>query len=223
MLNQKHGKVFAFLGLSLLLILALALTVGGVSVAVAAPAEPLAASEKSIHPPAQRENLDEATTPEKQAVNPEIAEDMRVLFEEMTLVQLLWEQDSYARTACAGNGLNNIQPQAKGSIIVIPNAGDLSVDGSNVSIKLSPGGEITFIPRAQDQRIQVPMDVGGKVEGEEVLSLTLDEAKEIMAAGKLVWTAKDDGPYGNGHGLPGHIAECDPLFDQALFEEVDES
>jgi hypothetical protein len=67
------------------------------------------------------------------------------------------------------------------------------------------------------------MDVGGKVEGEEVLSLTLDEAKEIMAAGKLVWTAKDDGPYGNGHGLPGHIAECDSLFDQALFEEVDES
>jgi hypothetical protein len=33
-----------------------------------------------------------------------------------------------------------------------------------------------------------------------------------MAKEKLIWTAKDHGPYGNGHGLPGHIAVCDPLY-----------
>ncbi|MCQ3980792.1 MAG: hypothetical protein DPW09_45915 [Anaerolineae bacterium] len=139
--------------------------------------------------------------------------EMEVLFEEMTLV---WLQDepvyAYAITACAGNGLNNIQPLAEGPMILIPNAGDLSVAGSNVSIKLQPDGEIEFIPRVQGQRIRVPIDVGDKLAGEEVLSLNLAEALELMTAEKLIWTAKDHGPYGNGHGLPGHIAECDPLY-----------
>jgi hypothetical protein len=139
--------------------------------------------------------------------------EMEVLFAEMTLV---WLQDepayAYAITACAGNGLNNIQPLADGPMILIPNAGDLSVAGSNVSITLHPDGEIEFIPRVQGQRIRVPIDVGDKLAGEEVLSLSLEEALELMAEEKLIWTAKDRGPYGNGHGLPGHIAECDPLY-----------
>jgi hypothetical protein len=147
---------------------------------------------------------------------------MRVLFEEMTLVQLLWEQTGYARTRCAGNGLNNIEPLSEGPMILIPNAGDLAAGGSNVSVKLSPDGEITFIPRVQGHRIMVPMDVGDKQEGEEVLSLSLDEAMQLMAAGKLVWTAKDKGPYGNGHGLPGHIAACDPSFDEAVYLKWEE-
>jgi len=104
-------------------------------------------------------------------------------------------------------------------MILIPNAGDLAAGGSNVSIKLSPDGQITFIPRVQGTRIKVPMDVGDKWEGEEVLSLTLDEAMRLMAAGKLVWTAKELGPYRNGHGLPGHIAICDPLFDESVYLE----
>lgn len=138
--------------------------------------------------------------------------EMKVLFEEMTFVQLLSESYARVETICAGNGLNNIAPSPDGPIILIPNAGDLSVDGSNVSIKLSPEGEITFIPRVQGQRIRVPMDLGDKLAGQEVLSLTLEEGMQLMAAGKLIWTAKDYGPYGNGHGLPGHIAACDPLY-----------
>jgi hypothetical protein len=97
-------------------------------------------------------------------------------------------------------------------MVLIPNAGDLSVDGSNVAIKLSSDGQITFIPRTQEQRIRVPMDLGDKVEGQEVLSLSLDEARRLMAAGELIWTAGNHGPYGNGHGLAGHIAECDPRY-----------
>jgi hypothetical protein len=59
----------------------------------------------------------------------------------------------------------------------------------------------------------------GNVEITEVPSLTLAEAEKFMAAGRLVWTAKGQGPYGNGHGLPGHIASCDPLYDEQKFEE----
>jgi hypothetical protein len=135
----------------------------------------------------------------------------------MTLVHLLSEQTGYARTACAGNGLNNIKPLPGGPMILIPNAGDLAAGGSNVSIKLSPDGEVTFVPRTHGQMIRVPMDVGNKIEGQEVLSLTLNEAMQLMAAGELVWTAKDTGPYGNGHGLPGHIAACDPSFDESVY------
>jgi hypothetical protein len=47
----------------------------------------------------------------------------------------------------------------------------------------SPDGEITLIPRLQGHRIMVPMDVGDKREGEEVLSLSLDEAIQLMASG----------------------------------------
>lgn len=55
-------------------------------------------------------------------------------------------------------------------------------------------------------------DAGDKLAGEEVLSLSLEEALELMAEEKLIWTAQNRGPYGNGRGLPGHIAECDPLY-----------
>jgi hypothetical protein len=138
--------------------------------------------------------------------------DVRVLFEEMTLVQVLWERTWYAETACAGSGLMNVLPAADGPRILIPNAGDLSAGGSNVSIKLNPDGEILFIPRVQGQRIRVPMDVGTHRAGDEVLSLTLSEGLDLMNAGQLVWTHKDKGPYGNGHGIPGHIALCDPQY-----------
>jgi hypothetical protein len=142
----------------------------------------------------------------------ETSEDLRVLLEEMTLVQLLSETYARVETVCAGNGLNNIRPSPAGPIILIPNAGDLSVDGSNVAIKLAPDGEITFIPRVEGQRIRIPIDLDQKRVGYEEPSLTLAEAKQLIAAGKLVWTAKGFGPYGTGHGLPGHIAECDPLY-----------
>jgi hypothetical protein len=138
--------------------------------------------------------------------------DMKVLFEELTFVQLLSEEYARVETVCAGIGLNNIKPSPDGPMILIPNAGDLSAGGSNVMIKLSPNGEITFIPRVPGQRIRVPMDVGDKLTGWEVESLTLDEAMQLMAADKLVWTARWYGPYGNGHGLAGHIAECDPRY-----------
>ena len=153
----------------------------------------------------------------------QLAHERQVLFEEMPLVQLLSEQDGYAKTVCAGSGLNHVKPSPDGSIILIPNAGDLAVDGSNVSIKLSPDGQITFVPRTQGQKIRVPVNVGGKVEGEEVLSLTLDETMQLMAGGHLVWTAKDQGPYGNGYGLPGHIAACDPSFDESVYEDYIDS
>jgi len=144
--------------------------------------------------------------------------DMKVLFEEMTLVQLLSEEYARAVTACAGVGLNNIKPLPDGPMILLPNAGDLAVNGSNVAIKLEPNWEITFIPRVPGQRIRVPVDVGDKVAGQEVSSLSFDEAMQLMAGGRLVWTAKDYGPFGNGHGLPGHIAECDPHFSEVVYE-----
>ena len=52
-----------------------------------------------------------------------------------------------------------------------------------MALCLSPEGEITFIPRLQGHRIMVPMDVGDEREGEEVLSLSLDEAIQLMVAG----------------------------------------
>jgi hypothetical protein len=151
------------------------------------------------------------------------AEDRRVILEEMTLVQVLAEDTGYAKTECAGNGLNNIQPSASGAKILVPNAGDLSADGSNVSIKLHPDGEITFVPRVQGQMIRVPMTIGDKLEGQEVLELTMAEANQLMAAGKLVWTAKDQGPFGNGQGLPGHIAVCDPQYNETTWTQFLES
>ncbi|MBE7556298.1 MAG: hypothetical protein HS126_35045 [Anaerolineales bacterium] len=182
--------------------LAVLLSLPGWSQAIAQASEPVTATAEANPLPAIEAASAILYTPE-----------MRVLFEEMTLV---WLQDepayAYAITACAGNGLNYIQPLADGPVILIPNAGDLSVAGSNVSIKLHPDGEIEFIPRTQGQRIRVPIDVGDKLAGEEVLSLSLEEALELMAEEKLIWTAKERGPYGNGHGLPGHIAECDPLY-----------
>jgi hypothetical protein len=152
-----------------------------------------------------------------------VAEDRSVLLEEMTLVQVIAEETGYAKTECAGNGLNNIQPSPDGPRILVPNAGDLSVDGSNVSIKLDTDGEISFVPRVQGQMIRMPMTIGDKLEGQEVLELTMDEANQLMAAGQLVWTAKDQGPFGNGHGLPGHIAECDPMFDESTWSDFAES
>jgi len=171
------------------------------------------------------------------------AHDRQVLFEEMPLVQLLSEQDGYAKTVCAGGGLNNVKPSAEGSIVLIPNAGDLSLDGSNVAIKMDPSGQITFIPRTQGQLIRVPLnpkpgvsleaaddtDNNGNVnkseefQSKEVPSLTLDEAMQFMASGHLVWTAKDQGPYGNGYGLPGHIAACDPQFNEDVYKDFTES
>jgi hypothetical protein len=139
-------------------------------------------------------------------------EDWRVLMEEITLVQLLSESYARVETVCAGNGLKNIAPSPDGPKIIIPNAGDLSVEGSNVAANLDSDGTITFIPRVPGQRIRVPMDLGDKLTGHEVTSLTLAEARQLVLAGKMVWTAKGQGPYGNGHGLPGHIAECDPLY-----------
>ncbi|MBE7472150.1 MAG: hypothetical protein DPW09_35500 [Anaerolineae bacterium] len=149
--------------------------------------------------------------------NPYGSETMRVLMEEMTLVWLQSEEYAHIVAACAGNGLKNIQPLADGPMVLIPNAGDLAVEGSNVSIKLTPDGQITFIPRTIEQRIRVPMDVGDKVAGQEVLSLSLAEAEQLAAAGKLTWTASNQGQFGTGHGLPGHIAECDPQYNEEFY------
>lgn len=145
------------------------------------------------------------------------SETMRVLMEEMTLVWLQSEEYAHIVAACAGNGLKNIQPLADGPMVLIPNAGDLAVEGSNVSIKLTPDGQITFIPRTIEQRIRVPIDVGDKVTGQEVLSLSLAEAEQLAAAGKLTWTASNQGQFGTGHGLPGHIAECDPQYNKEFY------
>jgi hypothetical protein len=160
-----------------------------------------------------------ATEQTEAAISTPMTHDVKVLLEEMTLVQLVSEQTGFAETECAGNGLNNIQPLPDGPMILIPNAGDLAAGSSNVSIKLSPDGEISFIPRVQGQKIRVPADVGDKVEDEEVLSLSLDEGLQLMADGELVWTVKDTGPYGNGHGLPGHIASCDPQYDESVYQK----
>lgn len=221
MFNQKYKKVFAFLGLSLFLVIALAWTAGGgADIASAAPVESQDTLEQAVLPPAQAGDDDEVTY-EHPTVDPAAAaEDMRVLFEEMTLVQLHDQEYGYARTTCAGIGLNNIQTSSEGPIVLIPNAGDLSVDGSNVSIKVSPEGEITFIPRTEGQMIGLVTNVTDDgVEITEVPSLSLDEAQQLMLAGRLVWTAKDQGPYGNGHGLPGYIAACDPVFDEGQYED----
>jgi hypothetical protein len=149
---------------------------------------------------------------------------LNTLLNEMTLVWLQDEsEDGYIRTACLGNGLNNIQALAEGSIVIIPNAGDLSLAGSNVAVKLSPDGQISFIPRTQGQLIRVPADVGDKVAGQEVVSLSFDEAQQLIAAGHMVWTADNQGPFGNGHGLPGHIASCDPQFDEEVWDNFDDS
>ena len=138
--------------------------------------------------------------------------EIRGLFEDMTFVQLEADINGWAKTSCAGVGLQNIAPLASGPKILIPNAGDLSVAGSTVAVQLNPDGEIIFIPRTPGQRIRVPMDVGQMKMGDEVLSLTLDEGMRLMAAGMLVWTAEEFGIDGSGHGLPGHIATCDPRY-----------
>ena len=160
----------------------------------------------------------EGTNVEIQQAKPVEPGVLQTVLEDMTLVWLQAEQEEYAVTACAGNGLNSIQPVASGPIVLIPNAGDLSLAGSNVSIKLSPDGQFTFIPRTQGQLIRVPMNVGDKVAGQEVLSLTFDEMRQFAAAGHLVWTADNQGPFGNGHGLPGHIASCDPQFTEEAWD-----
>ena len=167
--------------------------------------------------------------------------DRQVLFEEIPLVQLLSEQDGYAKTVCAGSGLNNVRPSPDGSIILIPNAGDLAVAGSNVSIKLDPSGQITFVPRTQGQLIRVPVNVNDKpyiapttndsgksnkddvTPTKEVVSLTLNEGLQLMDHGHLVWTANNQGPYGNGFGLPGHIAACDPQFNESVYKDFRDS
>lgn len=137
---------------------------------------------------------------------------IKVLMEEMTLVQVVSESYARIEAVCAGVGLKNVKPSPNGPMVIIPNAGDLSVDGSNVAIRISETGEMTFIPRVPGQRIRLPMDLGDKLAGQEVTSLTFLEGMKLMAADKLYWTARDKGPYGNGHGLPGHIASCDPRY-----------
>lgn len=229
MSDQKHKKASPFLGLRLLVITALVLVMGSfTSIAAAAPVESLLARDDLL-PPAQEGADEDEDEDEDEADDVPIglrafdpvaaAEDMRVLFEETTFVQLLWEEDYYAATACAGVGLSNIQPSPEGPIVLIPNAGDLSLSGSNVSVRMDPDGTITFIPRVQGQMIRVPIAVGDKQAGEEVLSLSLDEGRQLMEAGLLVWTAKDQGPQGTGHGLNGHIANCDPRYDDEQFKE----
>jgi hypothetical protein len=137
---------------------------------------------------------------------------MQTLMDEMTLVWLHSEEYANIISSCAGVGLRNVSPYSGGSIVLIPNAGDLDVDGSTVAIKLYPGGQVEFIPRTVGQLIRVPVDVGNKTAGQEVLRLSFEEGMELSESGHLVWTASDQGPYGNGHGLPGHIATCDPRY-----------
>jgi hypothetical protein len=189
-------------------------TVALTEVAKPSPSE---VEKEAVTSAAEVEPAPESAPQQTAAIPAPITHDVKVLLEEMTLVQLLSEQTGFAETVCAGNGLNNIQPLPDGPMILIPNAGDLAAGDSNVSIKLGPDGEITFIPRVQGQKIRVPADVGDKVAGEEVLSLSLDEGLQLMASGELVWTVKDTGPYGNGHGLPGHIAACDPQYDESVY------
>lgn len=137
---------------------------------------------------------------------------MQTLLDEMTLVWLHSEKYANIISSCAGVGLQNVSPYSGGPIILIPNAGDLDLDGSTVAIKLYPDGQVEFIPRTQGQLIRVPVDMGNKTAGEEVLRLSFEEGMELFESGHLVWTASDHGPYGNGHGLPGHIATCDPRY-----------
>ncbi len=152
------------------------------------------------------------------AANPALATfvpttpSMGVLFDEMTLVWLHSEEYARIIASCAGLGLRDVAPNPAGPMVLIPNAGDLDIAGSTVALKLHPNGQVEFIPRTQGQLIRVPADVGNKVTGEEVLSLSFEEGLELMEEGYLVWTAQDAGPYGTGHGLPGHIATCDPSY-----------
>ena len=194
MFNQKFiiktSKLLIFF--SLLWLLALVVSACGSSAApTAAPA------------PAAPVDQKQAVTPAKPAA-PAAQTDSRVQFlmEQMTFVQLLSEENGYARTACAGNGLKNIQPAADGPKVLIPNVGDLSLAGANVSVKLNPDGTLEFIPRTQGEKIRVPMKVGSKAEGEETLSLTFDEGQQLIIADKLTWTGKDTPD------APGHIADC---------------
>ena len=143
---------------------------------------------------------------------PSDTSDVDVLLEEMTFVQVLSEEYARIEAVCAGTGLNNIKPLADTPKILIPNAGDLDVNGTTVAIRLDPGGEKTFIPRVSGQRVKLPLDVGNQEIGDEVTSLTFEEGLHLMAAGNLIWTAKGRGLDGTGHGLPGHIAECDPRY-----------
>jgi hypothetical protein len=192
-------------------------TVALTEVAKPSPSE---VEKEAVTSAAEAEPTSEMASEQMAAASPTpMSHDVKVLLEEMTLVQLLSEQTGFAETVCAGNGLSNIRPLTDGPMILIPNAGDLAAGGSNLSIELSPDGKITFIPRVPGQKIRVPADVGDKVEGEEVSSLSLDEGLQLMAAGNLVWTVKDTGPYGNGHGLPGHIAACDPMYDESVYQK----
>jgi hypothetical protein len=159
-------------------------------------------------------NPDQTSSSEQPAAEPNPTL-LNTLMQDMTLVWLEGEDYAFAKTVCAGTGLNNVELPASGTTkILIPNAGDLAVNGSNVAIEMDANGEITFIPRTPEQRILVPMAVGERTAGEEVLSLTLAEVQELAAAGGLVWTAQNEGPYGDGRGLPGHIAACDPLYEE---------
>jgi len=215
MLNQV--KVVSLLALSLLFVMVLALGLGvwgTASVATAASIEPQPAAEVVVLPPANHDD-DEMVIPPVEVSE----EDKRFLLEEMTFVQLLDEQYAYASTVCAGNGLNNIEPVADGPIVLIPNVGDLSLDGSNVSVKLEPNGEMSFIPRTQGQMMRVPGDIGDMLHGQEVLSLSFDEGMQFITTGQLIWTGKGQGPFGSGHGLPGHIAECDLQFDEDEYDD----
>jgi hypothetical protein len=152
------------------------------------------------------------------AANPALANfvpttpEMQTLMDELTLVWLHSEEYASIISSCAGVGLRNVTPFRGGPIVLIPNAGDLDVSGSTVSIKLYPDGQIEFIPRTVDQRIRVPVDVGDKVAEEEVLRLSFEEGMELMESGHLVWTASGTGPFGTGHGMPGHIGLCDPRY-----------
>lgn len=137
---------------------------------------------------------------------------MHTLLNEMTLVWLHSEEYANIISSCAGVGLRNVSPYIGGPMVLIPNAGDLDVDGSTVAIKLYPDGQIEFIPRTVGQLIRMPVDMGDKTAGQEVLRLSFEEGMELFESGHLVWTASDHGPYGNGHGLPGHIATCDPRY-----------
>lgn len=156
--------------------------------------------------------------PAAPAANPVLANfvpttpEMQTLMDEMTLVWLHSEEYANIISSCAGVGLRNVTPHFGGPMVVIPNAGDLDVSGSTVSLKLYPNGEVEFIPRTINQRIRVPVDVGDKVAGEEVLRLSFEEGMELMESGHLVWTASGKGPFGTGHGLPGHIGLCDPRY-----------
>jgi len=156
----------------------------------------------------------DTSTAERSDLNVSLDRKIEFMFEDMTFVRIVSEEYARIESVCAGAGLNNIEPLADGPTILIPNAGDLTVDGSNVAIKMSPDSEITFIPRTSEQRIRIPIDLGDKKAGEEVLSLSLAEARQLFASGHLTWTADGLGPYGTGQGLAGHIAECDPLYEE---------